>query len=145
MSGIETRTAGKGDLEFTFKVKERAFREYVEKLYVWDESFQRNQHERRFAEQDVLIISYEGVEVGFATMELLETELHLNQLFILPEFQGKGIGAGFMNLLHDKAKNHGAIIKLRVLKVNPRALAFYERLGMTVCGEIDTHYLLAWS
>jgi RimJ/RimL family protein N-acetyltransferase len=36
-------------------------------------------------------------------------------------------------------------VRLRVLKVNPRALAFYRRLGFTCTGETETHDLMEWS
>ena len=36
-----------------------------------------------------------------------------------------------------------AALVLRVLKVNPRALAFYERLGLRVTGEVRHHWSMA--
>jgi RimJ/RimL family protein N-acetyltransferase len=36
----------------------------------------------------------------------------------------------------------GVPVRLRVLKVNPRALAFFERLGFARAGETETHVLL---
>jgi hypothetical protein len=38
----------------------------------------------------------------------------------------------------------GLPVRLRVMKVNPRALAFYERLGFMRTGETDTHDLMEW-
>lgn len=41
-----------------------------------------------------------------------------------------------------EARRLGLPIRLRVLKVNNRALAFYQRLGFTPVGETDTHILM---
>jgi GNAT superfamily N-acetyltransferase len=55
--------------------------------------------------------------------------LTVNQLFLLPEYQGQDIGRRCLRLVMDEARRLGLPVRLRVLKVNPRALAFYQRLG----------------
>ena len=52
---------------------------------------------------------------------------------ILKQFQGKGIGK---IILDDLLKNHSQI-ELEVLKVNTRAIRFYEGLGFKILEEID--------
>ena len=64
------------------------------------------------------------------------------QLFLLPEHQGRQIGRRCMLLIMEEARQLGLPVRLRVMKVNPRALAFYERLGFTCTGETDTHDLM---
>ena len=49
-----------------------------------------------------------------------------------------------MLLVMEQAREIGLPIRLRVLKNNPRARAFYERLGFGCVGETDTHDLFAW-
>jgi len=51
--------------------------------------------------------------------------LKLNQLFILPEYQSKGIGRKCTALVIEEGRRLGLPVCLGVLKVNPRALAFY--------------------
>jgi GNAT superfamily N-acetyltransferase len=68
--------------------------------------------------------------------------VHVHQLFLLPEHQGKGIGGECMSLILEEARQLGLPVRLRVLTVNPRALAFYRRLGFTRTGETDTHDLM---
>ncbi|MDP3062545.1 MAG: GNAT family N-acetyltransferase, partial [Chloroflexota bacterium] len=68
----------------------------------------------------------------------------VNQLFVLPEHQGKGIGHRSMLLIIEEARQLGLPVRLRTLKVNPRALAFYQRLGFMRTGETDTHDLMEW-
>jgi GNAT superfamily N-acetyltransferase len=68
--------------------------------------------------------------------------LVLNQLFVLPPDQGKGIGTVCIQRLIDEARSSSLPIRLRVLKVNTRAVAFYERSGFRRVGEIATHVLM---
>lgn len=69
----------------------------------------------------------------------------VNQLFLLPEYQGKDIGRRCMLLIMEEARELGLPVRLRVMKVNPRALAFYQRLGFMRTGETNTHDLMEWS
>ena len=66
----------------------------------------------------------------------------LHQMFILPEYQGRGIGAALMMLIIKDAAAPKLPIRLQVLKINRRALAFYQRLGFKPTGETDTHILM---
>jgi RimJ/RimL family protein N-acetyltransferase len=41
-----------------------------------------------------------------------------------------------------RARSLGIPVRLQCMRVNPRALAFYDRLGFRVIGEDETHLLL---
>jgi ribosomal protein S18 acetylase RimI-like enzyme len=133
------------DREFAYKVKKAAFRGYVEKAWGWDEAQQRRLHAERFTAQDVRIINFEGKNVGFLSLAITPECMQLKQIFILPEYQGRGIGSACTRILMDEARCHGLPARLRVLKVNPRARALYKRLGFVCAGETDTHTLLQWT
>jgi hypothetical protein len=49
-----------------------------------------------------------------------------------------------MSVVMDEARELGLPTRLRVLKVNPRARKFYERLGFKMVRESDAHDHLAW-
>jgi GNAT superfamily N-acetyltransferase len=138
MPVIKLRPATPKDLHFTYHVKKTSFREYVEQVWGWDEDAQLQLHQRRFGEQRVQIIRWEGKDVGFLSTEETTDCLKLNQLFLLPEYQGQGIGAECMRLLEETEQP----IRLSVLKVNPRAAEFYLRLGYKETGETESHRLL---
>lgn len=44
-----------------------------------------------------------------------------------------------------EARQLGLPVRLRVMKVNPRALAFYEGLEFMRVGETETHDLMEWT
>jgi RimJ/RimL family protein N-acetyltransferase len=47
-----------------------------------------------------------------------------------------------MLLVIEEARQLGLPLRLQVMKVNPRARTFYERLGFIHTGETDTHILM---
>ena len=142
MGDVALRKATAADSEFAYLVKKAAFKCYAEKVWGWDEGEQRRLHERRFQSRDFRVVVHGGKDVGVAAVVAGPDCLEVKQLFILPEHQGVGIGAKCMSLLAEEARKAGLPIRLRVLKVNPRALAFYEREGYSRTGETDTHILM---
>ncbi len=142
MGSLTLREATPSDSEFAYLVKKAAYREYVEEVWGWDEDDQRQLHERRFAAQDIRVISLAGTDVGIMAVVVAPNCVKLNQLFLLPAHQGKGVGTECMSLIMDQARRLGLPLRLGVLKVNPRARAFYERLGFARTGETNTHILM---
>ena len=140
MKELSIRKAQTIDSEFVFTVKKAAFREYVEQVWGWDDTYQRDLHNRRFASQDIRIIQFCGTDVGFLSTSNASDTLNVDQLYILPEYQGKGIGAVCMEGIIDDANLEQKPVTLQVLKINTRATAFYERLGFTIVAENATHF-----
>ena len=141
-SNLRFRTACPEDSEFVYSTKKAAFREYAEQVWGWDDSDQRELHDRRFGSQDVRIIRFGEVDVGFMATSRSSNILKVNQLFILPEFQGRGIGSVCMTRTMEEAEIEQRSVVLQVLKVNVRGTAFYRRLGFAVAGESTTHVQL---
>ena len=117
----------------------------MEKVEGWDEDEQRQLHERRFGAQDFRVINVAGKDVGIMAVVVAPECVNVNQLFLLQEHQGKDVGRRCMLLIMEEASQLGLPVRLRVMKVNPRALAFYHRLGFRRAGETDTHDLMEWS
>lgn len=142
MDGLAIRKAEATDVDFTFLVKEAAFREYVEKVWGWDGADQRELHELRFTPQDVRIIQFRGTDVGYFSASSTADAIRVHQIFILPECQRKGLGSACMRLIVLDAGVQKKAVRLQVLKINTRAIAFYERLGFKIVDEDDTHVQL---
>ena len=136
---LTLRKADPSDSEFAYRVKQAAFKEYVEKVSRWDEDKQRQLHNRRFGAHDFRVINSDGTEVGIMAMAVAPDCVKVHQLFLLPEHQGKGIGAACVIGIVEDAAASGIPVRLQVLKVNRRAAAFFQRLGFTKTGESDTH------
>jgi GNAT superfamily N-acetyltransferase len=139
MMNVNLRKATINDSDFAYETKKVAFRPYVEMVWGWDEAEQRQMHERRFADQVFQVIELSGTDIGILVVVPEPNCLKVNQLFILPKYQGKGIGEICMMKIIAESKRNNIPIRLRVLKVNTRAASFYHRLGFVETGENDTH------
>lgn len=144
MAPVTLRKANPDDREFAFRVKRDAFKAYAEQVWGWDEAEQWELHARRFQAQNYRVICAGGREVGTLALVLEPDSLVVNQIFLLPEHQGQGIGARCMAWVMEEARRLGVPVRLRVLKVNPRARAFYTRLGFDGAGETEAHHLMEW-
>ncbi len=144
MIDVTLGQATAADSEFAYRTKKAAFGGYVEQVWGWDEAEQRQLHKRRFASQDFQVVRQSGVDVGILAIARKSDCVKVNQLFILPEHQGRGIGAACMMRVIEDATALALPVRLRVLRVNGRAVAFYRRLGFRETGESDTHVRMEW-
>jgi RimJ/RimL family protein N-acetyltransferase len=139
---VALRSAMPADSGFAYRVREAAFRTCVEAVWGWDEAEQRRLHSRRFASQQFRVIRASGVDVGVLAAARGPDCVKVNQVFILPERQGGGIGGECMRQVIEEADAAGLPVRLRVLKVNPRAAGFFQRLGFRSAGESETHVFM---
>ena len=82
--------------------------------------------------------------MGFFATSNTSEKLTLHQLFILPEYQGRGIGSACMTRVVNEAYMEQKPVMLQVLKINTRAIAFYQRLGFVVVNDDLRHLQLEW-
>lgn len=68
---------------------------------------------------------------------------HLQQIQVLPSFQGRGLGASLIRDVILGSQRAGASLELDVLKTNP-VRRLYERLGFVVVGESEDEFALRY-
>ena len=139
---VSLRPATIKDAEFVFLVKKAALGEYIAQTWGWEETFQREFHARDYQPEETQIIAFNGQDVGWLGTTQSETECRLDNIYLLPEHQGLGIGSHLIRSLLADAARKSKPMKLQVLKVNSRARLLYERLGFQVTGETDKHHLM---
>lgn len=129
---IEFRKATPGDAEFAYRVLETTMRGYVEETWgAFNVADNRKAVAERIAAQTCSVIRCEGADIGMLCVERHPTHIQLDQLFILPAHQNKGIGTRIVRDLAREAGDAGKPVRLRVLAVNP-ARKLYEREGFRV-------------
>jgi ribosomal protein S18 acetylase RimI-like enzyme len=146
---VKLREAVAEDSDFVFDVRRQAFRDYVLRSEGWSDARELELHLERFARQRFRIIAAEGIDAGYIATHLYPqatTErpacLYLHQLMVLPAFQSRGIGLACLRLLRTEAQALRLPVRLRVLRVNPRALQFYVRAGCQIVDESESHISL---
>ena len=89
------------------------------------------------------VAEQDGHRIGFASV--LENDNFLHNLFIDPQYQGRGAGSALLETVQARFTSTGA---LKCLKKNEQALRFYQRHGWEIesSGESPEgeYYLLHW-
>ncbi len=83
------------------------------------------------------VVEVDGQPVGLWKLWRQPEVWWILQVQLMPEAQGRGIGAALVRALQAEARAAGMPLKLKVLKNNP-ALRLYRRLGFAIVGE-DEH------
>lgn len=143
MPDVTLRPATEEDSEFVFLVKKAALRDYVELTWGWNESFQREYHENDYDPSRTQIIMESGHDVGWILVSEEEEEFQLQEIYLYPDYQYRGIGSLLIRELLSRAASQLKPVKLQVLKVNVRARRLYERLCFRIVNENDTHYIMS--
>jgi ribosomal protein S18 acetylase RimI-like enzyme len=138
---VKLRAATPADAEFLYDLLRTTMRDYVEQTWSWDEDWQRTYFDMHYDPAQNQVVALNGQDIGVIAAERREGGIHLSSIYILPEYQGRGIGTQLINDLLAEAFRQGLPVSLRVLKINP-ARRLYERLGFVVVDEADTHYIM---
>ncbi|MCY1720283.1 GNAT family N-acetyltransferase [Prolixibacteraceae bacterium Z1-6] len=70
------------------------------------------------------------------------TNYYIEDLFVFPEYRGKGIGLKLLNFVKNHARNQGAdMVEWYVNNANTGALDFYNSLGAKVLDYKSIYYM----
>jgi ribosomal protein S18 acetylase RimI-like enzyme len=130
------RKATEEDLGLTYKIKKNTLQEYLEMLWGWNDISQREFHQEEYKKEYFQVIELQNEAIGYLETIPFNDHIFLANLMILKQFQGKGIGKIIME---DLIRNHPKI-RLEVLKVNHRAVQFYQDLGFRIYEELDDSF-----
>jgi ribosomal protein S18 acetylase RimI-like enzyme len=136
------RPATPADRDFAFELNRATMKEYVDATWGWDEAEQEAFFDDSFEPADCEIIRVGPTDVGLLAVEESADEIHLAGIYLLPEWQSRGIGSSIVRSLLERGVVSAKPVTLRVLHSNPRAEALYARLGFTRFRTIDTHAYL---
>ncbi len=91
---------------------------------------------------EAIVARWEGTPVGFAlffhnfSTFLMRPGLYLEDLFVLPEYRGQGIGKALLTRLAQIAVERGCgRLEWQVLDWNQPAIGFYQRMGADIKSE----------
>lgn len=144
MSKYTIRKASPGDLELSFAIRKNAMYKYIADSKGWVEDKEMQDHIEDFSTDIMQIIEVDGKPIGVFESAAEDGYIHIHGLYILEEFQNYKIGSRVMNNTINAANTKRRSILLKVLKVNYKAKAFYERLGFTVLNETEQHFQMIY-
>ncbi|MEM8898479.1 MAG: GNAT family N-acetyltransferase [Bacteroidota bacterium] len=144
MKNIQFRAVEEEDRAFFIHVHHTAYRETIEKLFGWDGKVQDEFANKAFDEGVLHVITQERRQLGIVGWEEFPTHLLLKQLYLLPQYQGKGIGTEIINQSKEKAKALSKPIRLQTLLTNLGAKRLYEGHDFQVEEVTDHHWKMVW-
>jgi ribosomal protein S18 acetylase RimI-like enzyme len=118
-------------------LSEFQLRYMLDKFYSID-ALQSQVHELKH--QFLLATDKVGTGIGFASFSRLTQQnqkFRLHKLYVLPSYQGKGIGAMLLQKIETYIQgNTHVYLELNVNRFNP-AIAFYQKLGFEIISTED--------
>jgi ribosomal protein S18 acetylase RimI-like enzyme len=138
---IQYRDAQKTDEEFVNTLTRTTMREYVEATWASEEKRELYYEVNRFRQEGTEIILYDGTDVGQIAVSKKDDRIIIDEIHILPEYQGKGIGKRVLQNVLEYAFANNLPVELFLLRTNP-VKRLYERLGFKVYKEDEFRYYM---
>ena len=131
---VTLRRATAEDASFVNELTRRVMRPYVEAT--WERIEEREHYYKinLFQMPTTSIIQLNGTDVGRVSITRNDDLIVIDEIHILSEYQGKGIGSAVFQTVLDEGRKKNLPVELFLLKVNP-SKKLYERLGFHVYRE----------
>ena len=140
------RIATPDDRNLIYALKAESVRPYVEKIWGWDEDYQKNDFDSDFSNiEQFHVIEINNSFVGFVQYHFEYPYLEVVEIHLLPECRGKGIGSDILQYLQKVCVTQDRKIRIGCFKENHRAKQLYLKLGFIQIKETDTHFILEYS
>lgn len=141
---IKLILAAERDREFFRKTHHLAYRDVIEPMFGWDEKKQDHYADIDFNDRNPHIIQYEDKQAGVIGWQEKEDHIWFGPIFVLPEFQNKGIGSFLVKQFMKEAEAKNIALRLQTLKMNEGAKKLYERLGFKVISSNEVHWQMEY-
>lgn len=141
---ISRRPATSADEKFMRELHKAAYQEVIVRQFgQWDDALQASLFSQKWIPEKFEIVEIAGRAIGCVRVDDRTDHVFLEEIQLLPEFQGRGIGSALIQSEITRARRMHQPVLLQVLTGNDRARALYERLGFEVCGTTERHFILS--
>ena len=139
------RFATPDDNDLIYALKSESIRPYVEKIWGWDEDYQKKDFDGDFSNMEQFnVIEIDGKFVGFVQYYFEYPYFEVVEIHLLPEYRGKGIGTDILRYLQKVCIAQDRKIRIGCFKENHRAKDLYQKLGFMQMEKTDAHYILEY-
>lgn len=128
------RLNGEADLDAVLEIERASFTNpWTREMYVWELRKPEIAH--------LVVLRTPERVVGFCAFWLVFDEIHINNLAVLPEYRGRGMGNALLgSVLSEGARLGARRATLEVRRSNERARRLYQRLGFSEAGVRRGYY-----
>jgi len=135
----ELRPATIRDSAFLYDLRALTMRPWVRQMKGWTPERQEA-HYMDFEPTHHHLILVDGKPVGAVGFFWKPEELHVLNLHLLPEAQGRGLGTAIMNRLVQMAHDRGLPARGGVLKINTITQKMFKKTPMWIAEETEDRY-----
>ena len=142
---IELQGAKAEDLEELVRIRLAAMRESLEKIGRFDAARARARLTQDFRTKNTKCFIYKTKIIAFIISKQENEDIVVSHLYVLPEFQNRGIGKFVLDKIITQGKKEQRNIRLLALKES-RANNFYVKNGFKYHSsiEFDNIYIKEW-
>ena len=130
---IEYKIAKENDFERLFEIRLIAMTESFSVFGSFNPDRLRESFRKDFIPKDTKWIIVDGIKIGFYILSECENGMNLTHFYILPQYQGTGIGSEVMNEIFEICDGLKKDLKLTAIQKS-RSNNFYLRHGFTFIG-----------
>lgn len=116
---IEYRQVSDSDFYFLWDLHQSELRPYIERIWGWDEDWQKGYFRDHFDPTNQRIIQYEGEDIGTVKVEEHKARIFLTYIVFSAKYQGKGLGTAIIQDVIRLAEGKKLPVRLKVLRGNP--------------------------
>lgn len=132
------------DLEFARQIHHAVYRDVVTRQFgSWNEEMQDRFFEEEWWATPFQHILFEGKSVGLVSVGPKDDYRFINEIMVVPEYQGRGIGSFVLRDQIAEAERQSQPLKLKVLRMN-KAQELYTRMGFVPYDESDVFIFMMW-
>jgi ribosomal protein S18 acetylase RimI-like enzyme len=125
---------GEADFDALADLRIAAMRDSLERVGRFDPERARQRLRATYAPHDTQAILLDGTRVGFYTLRRDDGALKLDHLYVVPGFQGMGVGAAVLRRVFELADAQGLAVRVGALRDSP-SNRFYQRHGFVWVAE----------
>jgi GNAT superfamily N-acetyltransferase len=140
---FDFRAATNTDFEFCELLYMSSMKPLLKALDAWDEQKVTACFKDYFITGEIRIILVDSIEVGWIQVSETADAINLDQVHLLEEFRGRGIGSQLIEDTMANAAGKGRPVLLSLVRGN-RAIRLYERLGFSPDGKDSTKDHMRW-
>ena len=138
------RPATMEDREFMMHLEKVNFEKFPTVRELFSEEHQKNHYENHFKPKNVSIIEYDNQPIGAQSIIVRRNNMFIVYLYLLPEFQNKGIEESFIeNAIIQAEEERKALISC-VFKEDTQGKSLFDALGFKPFNEDDLRIRVKW-
>jgi ribosomal protein S18 acetylase RimI-like enzyme len=104
---------------------------------------QRHHYRTHYSDSAFDVIEERGAPAGRLYLQVRQTQLHIIDIALLPDWRRRGIGTAILQALQEAGRSCGMGVGIMVEKFNP-ALRLYQRLGFTDIADHGVYLEMEW-